>query len=136
MPTTELAEEVQQRTQILIGQTKKNIMLSYLKFGDYYDRKAKAVPPKEKDYCFILQPKADSQASKVLFRDYRWIGTFVIQKVLSNDNFIGHRVNTNKTQISHVIRLKKFVPNTPLQDNYSGDKLQPDEEIVIPQDNL
>ena len=46
------------------------------------------------------------------------------------------RVNINKTQILHRIRLKQFVPNTPLQNNYSGEKLQPDEETVIPQDDL
>ena len=60
----------------------------------------------------------------------------VVQKVLSNDNYIVRRLNTNKTQILHRIRLKKFVPNTPLEDKYSGGKLQPDEEIVIPQDDL
>ena len=32
LPTTEFADEVQQRTQILIDQTKKNIMQSYLKY--------------------------------------------------------------------------------------------------------
>ena len=136
MPTTEFAEEVQQRTQILIDQTKKNIMQSYLKYKDYYDRKAKAAPLKEKDYCFVLQPKADSQASKIPFKEYRWIGPFVIQKVLSNDNYIVRRLNTNKTQILHRIRLKKFVPNAPLEDKYDGEKLQPDNEIVIPQDDL
>ena len=136
LPTTEFAEEVQQRTQILIDQTKKNIMQSYLKYKDYYDRKAKAAPLKEKDYCFVLQPKADSQGSKIPFKEYRWIGPFVIQKVLSNDNYIVRRLNTNKTQILHRIRLKKFVPNAPLEDKYDGEKLQPDNEIVIPQDDL
>ena len=136
LPTTEFAEEVQQRTQILIDQTKKNIMQSYLKYKDYYDRKAKAAPLKEKDYCFVLQPKADSQASKIPFKEYRWIGPFVIQKVLSNDNYFVRRLNTNKTQILHRIRLKKFVPNAPLEDKYDGEKLQPDNEIVIPQDDL
>ena len=136
LPNTEFAEEVQQRTQILIDQTKKNIMQSYLKYKDYYDRKAKAAPLKEKDYCFVLQPKADSQASKIPFKEYRWIGPFVIQKVLSNDNYIVRRLNTNKTQILHRIRLKKFVPNAPLEDKYDGEKLQPDNEIVIPQDDL
>ena len=47
-----------------------------------------------------------------------------------------HRVNTNEKQILHRIELKKFVPNTPLQDNYAGEKLQPDDEITIPQDDL
>ena len=136
LPTTEFAEEVQQRTQILIDQTKKNIMQPYLKYKDYYDRKAKAAPLKEKDYCFVLQPKADNQASKILFREYRWIGTFVVQTVLSNGNYIVRRLNTNKTQILHRIRLKKFVPNVPLEDKYDGEKLQPDNEIVVPQDDL
>ena len=120
LPTTEFAEEVQQRTQILIDQTKKNIMQSYLKYKDYYERKAKTAPLKEKDYCFVLQPKADSQASKIPFGEYRWIGPFVVQTVLSNDNYIVRRLNTNKTQILHRIRLKKFVPNAPLEDKYDG----------------
>ena len=99
LPTIEIAGEVQQRTQILIDQTKIYIMQSYLKYKEFFDRKAKAAPLKEKDYCFILQPNADSQASKIPFRDYRWIGPFVIQKNLSNNNYIVRRVNTNKTQI-------------------------------------
>ena len=34
------------------------------------------------------------------------------------------------------IRLKKFVPNQQLEDNFRDERLQPDEKIVIPQDNL
>ena len=36
----------------------------------------------------------------------------------------------------HWIRLKKFVPNQPLEDNSREQRLQPDEEIIIPQDDL
>ena len=136
LPTTEFAEELQQRTQILIDQTKKNIRQSYLKYKEYYDRKAKAAPLQEKDYCLVLQPKADSQGSKIPFRDFRWIGPFVVQKALPNNNYIVRRLNTNKTQILHRIRLKKFVPNAPLEDKPKEEKLQPDEEIVIPQVDL
>ena len=136
LPTTVFAEEVQQRTQILIDQTKKNIMQSYLKYKDYYDRKTKAAPLKERDYCFVLQPKADCQASKIPIREHRWISPFVVQTVLSNDNYIVRRLNTNKTQILHRIRLKKFVPNAPLEDKYDGEKQQPDNEIEIPHEDL
>ena len=62
-------------------------MQPYLKYKDYYDRKAKAAPLEEKDHWFILQPKTDSQASKIPFRDYQRIIPFVIQKVLSNDTY-------------------------------------------------
>ena len=135
-PTTEFVEEIQNRTKILIDKTKQNIMQSYIKYKEYYARKAKAAPLKENDYCFVLQPKADHQGSKIPFRDYRWVGPFVVQRVLPNENYIVRRINTNKTQILHRICLKKFVPNQPLEDNFREQRLQPDEEIVIPQDDL
>ena len=135
-PTTEFAEEIQNRTKILIDKTKQNIMQSYIKYKEYYDRKAKAAPLKENDHCFVLQPKADNQGSKIPFRDYRWVGPFIVQKVLPDDNYIVRRINTNKTQILHRIRLKKFVPNQPLEDNFQEQRLQPHKEIVIPQDDL
>ena len=135
-PTTEFAEEIQNRTKILIDKTKQNIMQSYIKYKEYYDRKVKAAPLKENEYCFVLQPKADNQGSKIPFRDYRWVGPFVVQKVLPNENYIVRQINTNKTQILHRIRLKKFVFNQPLEDNFREQQLQPDEEIVIPQDDL
>ena len=91
-------------------------MQSFLKYKEYYDRKTKAAPLQEKDYCFVLQPKADSQGSKIPFRDYRWIGPFIVQKVLPKNKYIVLRLNTNKTQILHCIWLKKFVPNAPIED--------------------
>ena len=136
LPTTEFSEELQQRTKVLIDKMKHNNMQSYLKYKEYYDRKAKAAPLSEQDFCFILQPKGDNQGSKIPFREYRWIGPYRIEKVLHNDNYIVRRLNTNKTQILHRILLKKFVPNTPLEDKYAKEKLQPDDEIIIPQDDL
>ena len=46
------------------------------------------------------------------------------------------RLNTTKTQILHRTRLKKFVPIAPWKDKYQEETLLPDEEIVIPQDDL
>ena len=60
-------------------------MQSYLKYKDYYERNVKTAPFREKDYCFVLQPKADSQASRTPFKGNRLIGPFVIQNVLPND---------------------------------------------------
>ena len=136
LPTTDFAEEFQRRTQILLDNTKKNIMQSYLKYKEFYDRKAKASPLKQNDYCFILQPIADHQGSKIPFREFRWIGPYVIEQVLPNENYIVHKLNSNKTQILHRIRLRKYEPNVPLRDERPEGNLQPDEEIVIPQDDL
>ena len=136
IPTTDFAEELQRRTQILIDKTKKNIMQSYLKYKDYYDRKAKAAPLEQGDCCFILQPLADHQGSKIPFREFRWIGPYVIEKVLPNENYIVRKLNSNKTQILHRIRLRKYTPNTTLQDIRPEGNLQADDEIIIPQDDL
>ena len=136
LPTTDFADEFQRRTQILLDSTKKNIMQSYLKYKEYYDRKAKAAPLRQRDYCFILQPIADHQGSKIPFREYRWTGPYVVEKVLPNENYIVRRLNSNKTQILHRIRLRKYEPNTALQDNRPEGNLQPDDEIIIPQDDL
>ena len=136
LPSTDFAEELQRRTQILIDRTKKNIMQSYLKYKEYYDRKAKAAPLHQGDYCFILQPLADNQGSKIPFREFRWIGPYVIEKVLPNENYIVRKLSSNKTQILHRIRLRKYVPNTELCDVRPEGNLQADDEIIIPQDDL
>ena len=75
-PTTDFAEELKRRPKILYDKTKNNVMQSYIKYRKYYDKKTKASPFKEKDYCFILQRKADHQRSKIPFRDFRWIGSY------------------------------------------------------------
>ena len=114
-PTTDFAEELLRRTKILYDKTKKNVMQSYIKYKKYYDKKAKASPLKEKDYCFILQPKADHQGSKRPFRDFRWIGPYLVEKVLPNNNYIVRKLITNKTQILHRIRLRKYNPENLLK---------------------
>ena len=136
LPTTDFAEELQRRTQILIDRTKKNIMQSYLKYKEYYDRKAKAAPLHQGDYCFILQPLADHQGSKIPFREFRWTGPYIIEKVLPNENYIVRKLNSNKTQILHRIRLRKYTPNTDIRDVRPEGNLQADDEIIIPQDDL
>ena len=135
-PTTDFAEELLRRTKILYDKTKKNVMQSYIKYKKYYDKKAKASPLKEKDYCFILQPKADHQRSKLPFRDFRWIGLYLVEKVLPNNNYIVRKLNTNKTQILHRIRLGKYNPEKPPEDNYQEIQWQVDDNIVVPQDDL
>ena len=135
-PTTDFAEELLRRTKILYDKTKKNVMQSYIKYKRYYDKKAKASPLKEKDYCFILQPKADHQGSKIPFRDFRWIGPYLIEKVLPNNNYIVRKLNTSKTQILHRICLRKYNPEKPQEDNYQETQWQIDDNIVVPQDDL
>ena len=91
---------------------------------------------KEKDYCFIPQPKAGHQGSKILFRDFRWIGPYLVEKVLPNNSYIVQKLNTNKTQIRYRIRLRKYNPGKPPEDNYQEAQWQIDDNIVVAQDDL
>ena len=88
------------------------------------------------DYCFILQPLADHQGSKIPFREIRWIGPYVIEKVLPNDNNIVRKLSSNKTQIIHHIRLRKHTPVTELRDVRLEGNFQADDEIIVQQDVL
>ena len=99
-------------------------------------KKPKLHQKKQKDYCFILQPKANHQRSKILFRDFCWIGPYPVEKVLPNNNYILRKLNTNKTQILHRIRTRKNNPEKPLEDNYQEAQWQVDDNIVILQDSL
>ena len=135
-PTTDFAEELLRRTKILYDKTKKNVMQSYIKYKRYYDKKAKASLLKEKDYCFILQPKADHQGSKIPFRDFRWIGRYLVEKLLPDNNYIVRKLETNKTQILHRIRLRNNNPETPPEDNYQEAQWQIDDNIIVPQNDL
>ena len=59
-----------------------------------------------------------------------------MEKVLPNENYRVRKLNSNKTQILHRIRRRKYEPNTVLKDIRQEGNLQPDDEIIIPQDDL
>ena len=135
-PTTDFAEELLQRTKTLYDETKKNVMQSYIKYKRYYDKKARESLLKEKDCYFILQPNTDHQGSKIPSRDFRWIGSYLVENVLPNNIYIVRKHNTNKTQILHRFRMRKYNPEKPPEDNYHKNEWQIDDNIVVPQDDL
>ena len=112
-------------------------MQSYLQYKEYYDRKAKAAPLKQNHYCLILQPITDHQGSKILFREYRWTGPYIVEKSYRTKiTYIVRKLNSNKTRSLHRIRLRKYEQNTVLPDIRPEGNWQSDDEIMIPQDDL
>ena len=135
-PNTDFAEKLLRRTKILYDKTKINVLQSYIEHKRYYDKKAKASPLKEKDNCYILQLKADHQGSKIPFRDFRWVGPYLVDKVLPNNKNMVRKLNFNKTQILHRVRFRKYNTEKPPEDNYQETRWQVEDNIVIPQDDL
>ena len=136
-PDSQIAQDVLEQTETIFQDVRKNIMQASIKYKAYYDRKANASKLRKTDYVFILQPKLDHHGSKIPFTDFRWIGPYVIEKVLPNNIYLVRKIGTNKTQILHRMRLRQFTPRQPLSDipvRHRG--WQPDSKVVITHDDL
>ena len=131
-PKSDLADQLQKQIDEVRATTKDNIMLSYLKYKKYYDRKASAAPLKINDYCYILNPKADNQSTKFAFQDCIWTGPYVVIKVLSNNNYTIRKLGTRYTQTLHRIRIRPYVPEQRLPDvTVRTNEYLPDPDVKV-----
>ena len=112
----ELTEQLQKQIDEIHQAAKDNLMQSYLKYKQYYDKKATATLLKVNDYCYVLNPKADNQSMKFAFKDCIWTGPYIVVKVLSNNNYVIRRTGTRYTQTLHRIRLRLYAPNQRVPD--------------------
>ena len=115
----------------------KNVMQTYYKYKAHYDKNANASKLKEAEYVYVLQPKADHQGSETQFIEFRWIGPHFIEKVLSNNSYLVHRIGTDKTEVLHRMRMLKFTPRRPPADiRITPQELKTDPEVSIKHDDL
>ena len=136
-PDSEIAQDVLEQTEMIFQDVTRNTMQAFIKYKAYYDEKANASKLKQSDYVYILQPKADQQGSKIPFTDFRWIGPYIIEKVLPNNNYLVRKIGSNKTQILHRMRLRQFTPRQPIPDTpVTPREWQPDPEVTIKHDDL
>ena len=136
-PVSEIAQDVLEQTEMIFQDVRRNAIQAYIKYKAYYDKKANASELKQSDYVYILQPKADHQGSKISFTDFPWIGLYIIEKVLSNNNYVVRKIGTNKTQILHRMRVchftpRQLLPNIPVTPR----EWQPDPEDIIKHDDF
>ena len=114
IPTSQIAQDVLDQTEMIHQDVCKITMQAYIKYNAYYDKKANASKLEEADYVYILQPKADHQGSKIPFTEIRWMGPYIVEKVLPNNNYLVREIGTDKTQVLHRMRMRHFTPlHTP-----------------------
>ena len=136
-PDSEIAQDVLEQTEMIFQDVIRNTMQAYIKCKAYYDKKANATKLKQSDYVYILQPKADHQGSKIPFTDFRWIGPYIVEKVLPNNNYVVRKIGTKKTQILHRMRLRQFTPRQSIPEiPVTPREWQPDPEIIIQHDDI
>ena len=112
----ELTDELQKQITEIHQAAKDNLMQSYIKCKQYYDKKATATPLKVNDYCYVLNPKADNQSMKFAFKDCIWTGSYIVVKVLSNNIYVVRCTGTRYTQTLHRICLRLYAPNQRVPD--------------------
>ena len=95
---------------------RKNAIQAYIKYKAYCDKKGNASKLKEADYVYVLKPKADHQWSKLLVTEFRWIGPYIIEKVLPNNIYLVRKIGTNQTQVLHRMRMRQFTFCQPPAD--------------------
>ena len=136
-PDSEIAQEVLEQKEMIFQDVRRNTMQPYIKYKAYYDKKANASKLKQSDYVYILRPKADQQGSKNHFTDFRWIGPYMIEKVLPNNNYLVRKIGTKKTQNLHRMRLRQITPRQSIPDTpVTPREWHPDPEIIFKHDEL
>ena len=84
-----------------------------------------------------MQPKADHQGSKIPFTEFRWVGPYIIEKALPNNNYLVRKIGTNKTQLLHRMRMRQFTPRQPPADiTVKPQDYKSDPEVNINHDDL
>ena len=137
IPNSEIAQEVLEQTEMIHQDVRKNTMQAYIKYKDYYDKKANASKLKEADYIYILQPKADHQGSKIPFTEFRWVGPYIIEKILPYYNYLVRKIGTNKTRVLHWMRMRQFTPHQPPADiTVKPQVYKSDPEVSLNHDDL
>ena len=132
----DLKDELQKQIAEIHQAAEDNLMQSYLKYKQYYDKKATAKPLKINDYCYVLNPKADNQSMKYTFKDCILTGPYVVVKVLSNNNYVVCRTGTRNTQTLQRIRLRLYAPIQRVPDvTVRKEDYLPDPQVKATQEN-
>ena len=115
----------------LFSTARENAIKSYQKYKSYYDRKCASTPLELHSYCLLLDPKITNQNSGFEKQKSKWLPLFRVEKILTNNNYIVRRTNTNFTHCVHRIRLRPIKPKFPVQDisNIDPQDFQQDPEL-------
>ena len=136
-PNSQIAKDVLKQTEMIFHAVRKNTMQAYIKYKAYYDKKANASKLKEQQYVYVLQPKANHHGNKFPFTEFGWIGFYIVEKALPNNNYLVRKLGTNKTQVLHRMSLRLITPGQPIPDvQTTSHEWKFDPDVIIKHDDL
>ena len=102
--------------QHVFQQQHENLLSSYHKYRENYDRKARAQPLRPKSYCSLLHPILNTQSEKMQGLQCKFQLLYRVERALTDSNYLIRKVGTNHTQIAHRIRLRPIKPQHQIND--------------------
>ena len=137
VPASQIAQDVLDQTEMIHQDVLKNSIQAFIKYKAYYDKKANVSKLKEADYVYVLQPKSDHQGSKNPFRGFLWIGPYIFENVLPNNNYLERKIGTNKAQVLHRMRMRQLTPHQPPAEiRITPQVYKPDPDVSLKHDDL
>ena len=137
IPASQIAQDVLEQAEMVHQDVRKNAMQAYVKYKAYYDRKVKASKLKKADFVNVLQLKADHQGNRIPLTEFWWIGSYIIEKVLPNNNYLVRKIGTNKTKVLHGMRICQLTPRQPPADiRIAPQGYKPDPDVGLDYDDL
>ena len=86
IPTSHISHDVLDQTEMIYQDVRRNAKQAYIKYKAHYGKKTNACKLKEAEYVYVLQPKTDHQGSIIPFTEIRWLGPYIVEKVLHKNN--------------------------------------------------
>ena len=104
--------------QHVFQQQHENLLSSYHKYREYYDRKARAQPQplRPKRYCSLLHPLLNTKSEKIKGLQCKFQLLYRVEGALTDSNYLIRKVGTNHTQIAHCTRLRPIKPQHQIND--------------------
>ena len=116
IPTLQVFQEVHDQTEIIYQIVRRNAMQAYIKHKVFYNKKANASTLKKSRLRNCLTAESRSSREQISFTEFWWIGPYIFEKVLPNNNYLVRKIGTKKTQVLHRMRMRQFTPHQPPPD--------------------
>ena len=135
--TSHIFHDVVDQTETIYQDVRRNAKQAYIKYKTYYDKKANASKLKEAEYVYVLQPQTDHQGSTIPFREFRWLGPYIVENVLPKNNYLVRKIGTDKTQVLLRMRLRQLTPPQPITViRITPQEWKPDPEVSLKRNDL
>ena len=135
-PAHALPSEIMENVTKMNRANRMTLLDAYQRHKRFFDRLARGSPLQLHDYVLMLAPDLETQKKLFHKMDATWVPFYRVEKVLTYENYIIRRLQSNHTSCVHRIRLRPYKPLEPLEDleiidpkNFTQDPHIPDKYL-------